>query len=160
MVKRSEINRIEKDDTCIFQLKGSIDEDFDGQILITEKHNKIFIDFNEMTKINSCGIREFIDVIKVCKDKKIYYVNCPKILIDQINIVKGFITDHSQVLSFYAPYYSEDTDEEHTILFKVSEISDYSKAPEVNDSKGNPLIFDGFEQKYFKFLTDQKVFNG
>lgn len=157
---KSNINRIEKEDTCIFQIKGSIDEDFDGQLLITEQHKKIFIDFNEMSQINSCGIREFIDVINICEDKKIYYVNCPKILIDQINNVRGFITNHSQVLSFYAPYYSEDTDEEHTILFKVSDISDNSKAPEINDKDGNPLAFDGFEEKYFKFLIDQKVFNG
>lgn len=154
------IEKIEKDGKCVIRLKGSIDEDFDGHILLNESSNKIFIDFQGVIKINSCGIREFIDVLAHISDKDLYYVNCPRILVDQINIVKGFITEKSIVLSFYAPYFCEETDEDHMILFKAQDIKNYTKAPEVKDSHGNDLEFDDFEEKYFKFLKAQEGFNG
>lgn len=154
------LEKIEKDGKCVIRLKGSIDEDFDGQILMNESSSKVFIDFNEVTKINSCGVREFIDVLTHIADKNIYYVNCPRILVDQINMVKGFVTNNSVVLSFYAPYFCEETDEDHMILFKATDIKDLSKAPEAKDSDGNELVFDDFEEKYFKFLKSQEGFNG
>lgn len=154
------LEKIEKDGRCVIRLQGSIDEDFDGQMLLNEGSAKIFIDFNKVSKINSCGVREFIDVLGQISDKTLYYVNCPRILVDQINMVKGFITDKSFVLSFYAPYFCEETDEDHMVLFKAADITDFSKAPVAKDSNGNDLVFDDFEEKYFKFLKAQEGFSG
>lgn len=154
------LDRIEKNGKCIIRLQGNINEDFDGSILVNENSKSIFIDFNEIEKINSCGVREFVDTISQIEDKQLYYVNCPKVLIDQVNMVKGFIGSNAVVLSFYAPYYCDETDEEHSLLIKVSELKDITKAPAMTDSKGRKLTFDDFEEKYFKFLKSQESQNG
>ena len=68
-----------------------------------------------------------------------------------MNMVKGFLSENAKVISFYAPYYDEEADEEVKVLLKTDQIID-GKAPLMKNDNGDELEFDGIEATYFKFL--------
>ena len=104
--------------------------------------------------INSCGIRDWVEYQKRIPDQvKIVYSKCPQVIIEQINIIKGFIREGGIVKSFYAPYYDENNDQEVKILITPSEVVDL-KAPEKKNDDGDILEFDEIELQYFNFLKN------
>lgn len=132
---------------------GMIDEDVDfSQIAVTKKDSFLF-DFNGVKAINSCGIREWVKFTEQFDaETKLIYENCTQIIIEQINMVAGFIRKGSQVASFYAPYFCEECDDERKVLVNGSQIEGTS-APEMNCPDCNKAMeFDALEDQYFRFL--------
>lgn len=153
-LNKVEIQIEENDSLKTLTFIGSIDEEFDFKDLISDA-TQLIVDFKGLKMINSCGIREWINYIeKQGSNTKIIYINCPQIIIQQMNMVSGFLTENAEVKSFYAPYYCEDSDEEKMILLESQNITD-GKAPvitqEVN-GENVELEFDAIEEQYFKFL--------
>ena len=141
-----------EDNKLTFSFIGSINEDFTFEDLISEQSEIYIFDLEKVTLLNSCGIREWIRFLdKLGPQVKLIYRNCPPVVILQMNMVKGFLTENASVESFYAPYYDEDNDEELKVLLKTDEISE-NKAPEKLSKSGKPLEFDGVEATYFRFL--------
>ena len=106
--------------------------------------------------INSCGIREWIKYIQEVEGADVFYVNCPQIVIEQVNMVHGFIRKGIVVESFYAPYYCVGCDVAKKILLKSSEMISL-KAPIIHcDECKNVLEFDAIEKQYFSFLNQGK----
>ncbi len=142
-------------DIRIIAMTGIIDEDFDYSSLL-ENPGKVYkIDFNELKMINSTGIREWIRFIeKLGPAVNFQYFNCPNIIIQQMNMVSGFLTKNAKVLSFFAPYFCEELDEEEHVLLQASEVKDF-KAPvrkKLVDGQEVEMEFDAIEEQYFKFL--------
>ncbi|MFW5871861.1 MAG: hypothetical protein ACOCUT_02035 [bacterium] len=136
--------------------EGVIDEDFSGDKISSVKFKNYLIDFDKVSMINSCGIREWITYLEtIDSQSKITYVNCPPVIVNQMNIVAGFLTPNAKVESFYAPYYDEEEDEEIIKLLKVEDIKD-GKAPVLTNDNGEELEFDGIEKQYFNFINLQK----
>lgn len=135
------------------QLSGVIDEDAEFGKIKNISTAEVVFDFQKVTLINSCGIREWIQCIGALKSgTKIVYLNCPQIIIEQINMVQGFIPAGASVDSFYAPYFCEDCDDEVKVLLKKDLVKN-SKAPKVQCPKCNSdLDFDAIESQYFNFL--------
>src|ERR1700679_1102075 len=98
-------------------LKGAIDEDANfSQGPVTG--SAVIVDLGAVTAINSVGIREWIKWTKTLPAGcKLTVRNCPKIIVDQINMVLGFLPAGSRVESFFVPYYSEATGNEKMVLF-------------------------------------------
>jgi anti-anti-sigma regulatory factor len=137
-------------------LTGMIDEDMDFSQIKTGDATSIEIDLGGVKSINSCGIREWIKWISEFRNAQIHLKNCPKIIVDQINMVQGFLPATAKVMSFYVPYYSEDSGSEKDILFEYGKhfTEDFVNMPEsVLDDEGNPMEIDVVESKYFKFLN-------
>lgn len=135
-----------------FKFSGSINEDFTFKNLIGERSSKYIFDLESVSLLNSCGIREWIKFInELPEDSELEYHNCPTVVVLQMNMVKGFLTSNAKVVSFYAPYYDEEADEEVKILLTTEQVVD-GKAPEIKNDAGEELEFDGIEATYFKFL--------
>lgn len=134
---------------------GVIDEDVDfNQHTLTGAQN-VEMQLNGVKSINSCGIREWIKWVGTAGSAPIVYKECPKIIVDQINMVQGFLPAQGRVESFYVPYYSDDSGEEKNVLFTFGkEFNDTGLAtpPSVKDGSGNEMEMDVVEQKYFKFI--------
>jgi hypothetical protein len=144
------------DNKVMTEFTGSIDEDANFGEIEKVQEKEYNFDFDKVTMINSCGIREWINFIeKLPGDSKIVYKNCPQIIIEQMNMVHGFIREGAVIESFYAPYYDEETDNEHKILLKASQVVD-GKAPAIKSPEGNDMEFDAIEEQYFSFLKSQK----
>lgn len=141
----------------VLTLNGQIDEDasFSGAIL--DGIDQLVLDLEKIDAINSCGIREWIKWIQSAPSQcKIEFRNCPKVIIDQINMVKGFLPENAIVESFYVPFYSEETGKEKMILFRRG--LDFNEQGVTADEEitceesGETLEMDILPTKYFKFL--------
>ncbi len=139
-------------DYVIFNISGQIDEDADLGSMTVDGKTKVIFNLNDVTMINSCGIRDWVEFQKNIDDAtEIVYRNCPQVIIEQLNIIKGFIKSGGVVESFYAPYYDEKNDKEIKILLTPSEVVD-GKAPVKKNEDGEELDFDEIELQYFNFL--------
>jgi anti-anti-sigma regulatory factor len=137
-------------------LKGHIDEDATFSGLELGGASKVVVDLAGVSAINSCGIREWIKWIRTApSNSKVVYRNCPKVIVDQINMVAGFLPDNGKVESFYVPYFSDSSGNEKMILFREgAEFKGNELFPpgEVKDESGEAMEMDVIEAKYFKFL--------
>jgi len=140
-------------DQTTVQLTGVIDEDADFSKIKNLESTKIVFDFQKVSMINSCGIREWIQyLVGLGTNSQIIYVNCPQIIIEQINMVQGFIPKGAKVESFYAPYFCEDCDKEVKMKINSADIQSF-KAPKCKCGDcGAEMEFDAIEAQYFNFL--------
>lgn len=136
--------------------KGNVDEDAILNNVTFEGANQIVLDLQGITAINSCGIREWIKWLKAAPaSSKIIYKNCPKIIVDQINMVAGFLPANGEVDSFFVPYFNENSGNEKMVLFRKGvEVKEGALVPPevVKDENGEAMEMDVIESKYFKFL--------
>jgi hypothetical protein len=137
-------------------LKGHIDEDATFNNVQLAGANKVVVELDGVTSINSCGIREWIKWVRTAPPgTAIIYRKCPKVIVDQINMVSGFLPETGKVESFYVPYYSEATGNEKMILFSEGvqfKNGEIYPPTDIKDDSGEPMEMDVIEAKYFKFL--------
>lgn len=136
-------------------LAGTIDEDIDFNQIPISGHQKIDVQMSGIKSINSCGIREWIKWMGTAAGAEITWHECPKVIVDQINMVDGFLPMKAKVMSFFVPYYNDEAGSEKNILFRYgNEFKEGSvNAPEsVKDEDGNDMEMDIIESKYFKFI--------
>jgi hypothetical protein len=142
----------------VVQLGGIIDEDADFSVVNISDAQEILIDMDSIKSINSCGIREWIKWIGAGSKSRVVYSKCPKVIVDQMNMVDGFLPGFASVESFYVPYYNEDQGSEKNVLFRygIEYKEGQVQAPqEVKDDSGNPMEMDVIESKYFKFIKSK-----
>ncbi|MBL7670364.1 MAG: hypothetical protein JNM39_07745 [Bdellovibrionaceae bacterium] len=140
----------------LVSLGGVIDEDVDFSQLNVAGAEKVSVDFSGVKSINSCGIREWMKWIASLKTAEVTYVKCPKVIIDQINMVDGFLPSNGKVESFYVPYYNETTGIEKIVLFRYGvDFKEKAVTPpaQVLDDQGQPMEMDVLEAKYFRFIN-------
>ena len=90
----------------VIKISGPIDED---AVFPAASGAKVTLDLQGVTLINSCGIREWMNWLKhLDKNSKIELRHCPKVIVDQINNVDGFLPKGGAVESFLVPYYCEN----------------------------------------------------
>jgi anti-anti-sigma regulatory factor len=137
------------------RVEGSINEDLLIEKVADLKNSRITFDLEKVKMINSCGIREWIRLVEQHgQSVNIEYINVPQIVVQQMNMIAGFLSKNAKVVSFYAPYFIEDLDEERQVLLRAEEIRDF-KAPKMNatvDGTEYELDFDAIEEQYFRFL--------
>lgn len=148
-------NRITGDEAHI-SLVGVIDEDANFEKIKSLKMNQMIFDFNNVSMINSCGIREWIKYLQEIEGAKISYINCPQIIIEQVNMVHGFITKGITVESFFAPYFCTSCDTGKKILLKNSEVVGTKPPTKLCNTCSSELEFDAIEKQYFSFLNQGK----
>lgn len=148
-------SRISGDEVHV-ELNGVIDEDAVFDKIQNLKLNKYLFDFGKVSMINSCGIREWIRYLESIDGANIVYLNCPQIIIEQVNMVHGFIRKGVVVETFYAPYFCATCDTEKKILLKSIDVKN-SQAPVVQcNTCKSELEFDAIEKQYFSFLSQGK----
>ena len=136
--------------------EGVIDEDANFDKIKSLGMNQFVFDFNNVTMINSCGIREWIKYLDNLGEAKIIYMNCPQIIIEQVNMVHGFIRKGIVVDSFYAPYFCTSCDTGKKILLKSSEVAGFKPPVKHCNTCKSELEFDAIEKQYFSFLSQGK----
>lgn len=144
-----------QDDAGIMRIQfaGIIDEDVDFSSIPTEPRKEYHFDFDGVTGINSCGIREWVRFTeRLDPTAHLVYEKCTQIIIEQINMVAGFFRSGSTVKSFYAPYFCEKCDSEKKMLIDAGQVNGV-QAPELNCGQSPcEMEFDALEEQYFRFL--------
>ncbi|MGZ3721574.1 MAG: hypothetical protein ACXVA9_01505 [Bdellovibrionales bacterium] len=142
----------------VLKVSGGVDEDANFQPVDVGGSTSVVLDLSDITAINSVGIREWIKWVKAMPTSvQLSVRRCPKIIVDQINMVAGFLPPAAIIESFYVPYYAESTGTEKMVLFeKDKEYKDGELHPpdEVKDDSGEAMEMDVIEAKYFKFLKN------
>lgn len=136
-------------------IAGTIDEDADFSTIPIAGNAEIELNLQNLKSINSCGIREWIQWMGTAAGAKITFALCPKVIVDQINMVDGFLPANGSVASFFVPYYNDDSGAEKNVLFTYGkEFTESAVNPpkDIKDDEGNPMEMDVIEAKYFKFL--------
>ncbi len=146
------------DPSGLIKLSGDLDEDaVMSQIQVNPGVlNKI--DLGDVTSINSCGIREWVKWKKALPEGTVFEVQrCPKLVVDQINMLDGFLPSGSKVSSFFVPYYCEGCELVQNRLFSRGTEYDGKKvhlpSPPICTQCAKPTEIDVIEAKYFKFLN-------
>jgi len=138
--------------TVVF-IKGFIDEDAQfGEIGQIE--GAFIFNFKDLTGINSCGIRNWVNFMKELKDREVSYEECPPALVRQMNMVPS-VVGNAKVLSVYVPYVCDACDHEAEILVKAEKFSgatvNVEDVVECDSCKKKEMVIDGHPDQYFTF---------
>lgn len=135
------------------RFSGVINEDAQFSSVGELQTNRIIFDFDQVTAINSCGIREWIEFVdNIEHGVEVTYRNCPQVIIEQINMVSGFITRGASVDSFYAPYFCGECDNEIQLLLLSADLEEGKPPIKKCETCDNELEFDALEKQYLRFL--------
>ena len=147
------------------QFSGSIDEEAHFP-KINDMPTEVIIDLKNVSAINSIGIRSWINWFSSYPQVNFVFINCPKSLVMQMNMVQGFLPELHRVESIEVPFYCETCDKERSALFYVGkEIITEGEQVRLEYDKGDicmkpsgdgpdcELDLDVSEKKFFRFLT-------
>ena len=146
--------RIEKKKNTVI-ISGIINEFSEFGNVFNDIKKAIRVDMSGVERINSCGIRAWVQAIRDIPQDIIYF-NCPPVVIESFNMVPEFLGSKSKVESFFARYYCDKCDIEKMFFLIVK---DYLKkypdlnAPEYNCKCGMLFEFDDNEDEFFMFLN-------
>jgi len=150
--------RIDKRDAggrTVLAVSGVIDEHADLGPL-SKVTGDVEVSLKNVRRINSFGVRAWIDAIRrIPKDTRLTFVECPPPVVDQINMVQGFL-GHGKLISFYSPMICEECDEQEDELFFVDKCRELGgKLPQVNCKRcGNAMEVDDLEEQYLLFVRE------
>ncbi len=134
-------------------LIGIIDEDTDFSTLLKLKNSPVIFNFKEVTSINSCGIRTWVNFIKELTGSTLEFTECPPLIVRQMNMVPSFI-GNATVNSVFVPYVCDGCDHEQNLLVSVT---DYKKGGPIAETiqcencKSEEMEMDGNAKQYFAF---------
>lgn len=145
-------------DHMVVRLIGPISETSDLSTVRLPPHMPVELDLAGVTSINSVGIRIFRDWATKVSNATFHISYAPKVIIDQLNMITGMLPKQARVISFYVPYFSEESGEERNVLYLTGEhyrlvngdvsVDDLV----VKDSKGGLMEMDAMPERYFRFL--------
>lgn len=142
----------------LVRMSGPINESADFGPVRFAKRPPIEIDMDEVTLINSVGLRSFGNWVCSLENPSIDFSNVPKFVVDQFNMIPGLVPPRSKVLSFYVPYFNAEKELEKRVLyrtgleFKAEGGNPNLVHPKVTDTDGNKYEIDVMPGKYFEFL--------
>lgn len=123
---------------------------------------KIEIDLSGVSYINSVGVKNWINWTgRFLKALQVEFHNCPSLIVNQVNMVAGFLPNDGTVESLSAPFICDNCNREETIHLKRGTHYHYATMTEgykyfpptviCSKCKG-PMELDAVEAKFFNFL--------
>jgi hypothetical protein len=139
----------------VIRLFGVIDEHADLAFLASLR-GRVRLSLKGVRRINSFGVRAWIDAVrKVPAECSFELSECPPPVVDQMNMVAGFV-GRGKVVSFYAAMRCEACDRELDHLFVVDDCKRAGgKLPRVDcPSCKKPMEVDDIEEQYLMFIRE------
>lgn len=148
-----------------FFLEGPISEKTALYEYNIKNATEIIVDMEKVTFINSIGVKNWINwTLKVPPGCKLELLKCPFVIINQVNMVHGFLPKAARVQSFYAPYVCDSCNNEMNYLFQKGKDYEYKngaekewiKIPEELPCKkcGKTMEPDFIDKKIIGFLSE------
>lgn len=141
-------------DDHTLKISGLIDETSSFDDLLKNLPPEVWIDFQDVTRINSCGVREWIKAI-LNTESKIHLINCSSIVASQFFMIPEFLGPNGVVDSFETPFICENCDHE---IQKILELKDIKSESELTDLEetcpkcGETMELDQDPDIYIEFL--------
>ena len=127
---------------------------------IKEQTGPLCFNFKEVISINSIAIRNWVNFVNELKSMRIFYEECPPLIVRQMNMVPSF-KGHAEVRSVQLNYACDKCDHEELFTFDgngkgmaTGQISESQLPPEktCENCKKGQLEFDESVEEYFAFL--------
>jgi anti-anti-sigma regulatory factor len=149
-----------QNDVSYVKLAGVIDEDNELADLVDRiPTGTAVIDLGEIERINSCGVRDWVNWLSRLEANKtrVVMVECSPAIVAQINLVNNF-TGSGVVKSFFVPYFCPECDEEKVLLVEASDMGPPPHEPPTCRCDECDLVmdFDDMPDSYFAFLSNQR----
>lgn len=146
----------------VLHFSGAIDEVAEFPALSMDGIKSIVFDLEKVKSLNSIGIRNWMTWRKTIPSKvQITFRLIPKVVVDQMNILDGFLPFNSLFESFQVPFHCEDCNRTTSYLF----LKGRDFEPSTSDSQEKVVTKvrpcpecsaetepDVFEGTYFSFL--------
>lgn len=151
------IEKLDKMDRIF--LIGNLNEDAEVILsdLKTDLDRDIIFNFHEVTMINSCGVRAWINFFReVTENKEVVFEHCTPVVVGQINMIPNFL-GHGKITSVYADFACDSCG--------ATELRLYEKGKNLPDNPeevvteniackacGGELEMEELEEEFFAFL--------
>ena len=133
--------------------KGMIDGTFQPDWAGLFKEDELVFNFNDLSYINSSGVMSFGQFLKNLRPvQKISYEQVPAIVIGQMGLTRGLVSDQYFPRSFYVPYINEKLDDQIHVLLTFDEVKDGKIPPKRHPADGSMIVPDVLESKFLNFL--------
>jgi hypothetical protein len=139
-------------------MSGPINEAADFGPIRFATRLPIEIDMDEVSMINSVGLRNFGNWAIALKNPVIELAHVPKFFVDQLNMIPDLIPRYAKVVSFYVPYFNGENELEKRVLYRKGLEFDRADGaiklthPQVTDADKNTYEIDVIPAKFFRFL--------
>jgi hypothetical protein len=143
-------------DRDVVTLAGVIDEAADLSPLAALGRRPLEIDLHGVQRINSSGVRTWIDVVRGLPPAvPLRFVRCPPAIVDQCNMVIGFL-GHGRLESFYAPLACAECDEQVDQLYTTASVRAAGGVlpPTPCPRCRRPMAVDDLADQYLLFVRD------
>lgn len=142
-----------KGNSRTIRLRGIIDEDADFSSLAKLPGPLVF-NFRELSAINSCGIRSWVNFVKEMGKSPLAFEECPPLVVRQMNMVPSFV-GHAKVLSVFVPYVCDNCETEKMVLVNAESFTqgtvNIPEAMPCEACKKGEMELDDHPQQYFAF---------
>lgn len=137
------------------RLSGVIDEHADLTFLGRLSGPQVTMNLRGIRRINSYGVRAWLEQIrKVPAGVAIEFVEVPPQIVDQINMVHGFIGG-GRISSFYVPYTCEKCEAYEERLVQTDQCRKQEDLPKAQCAAcGAIMEVDDVEEQYLQILRD------
>ena len=147
------------------EISGIVDEYADFAELSRCAQQSLTVDFAGVTRMNSLGIRSWIQTIMKYKIK-LQLRNCSSVVVEQFSMIPEFMGKNGDVESFFVHYQCVGCDYETKVLMQPSSDIELSATPCVDLKMAAPcpkcgevLELDHDPDFYFTFLRILKTRN-
>jgi len=148
---------------CTVVVDGQIDENSDFSKVQVGAASTIFLDLQNVSSLNSMGLKKWLEWVRDIRDgRQLFFRNCPRPVVDQMNILNGFLPMGAIVESFSVPYYCGECSHEENYLATrgkdfLEGTVDKKEGVLLTEKKECPICqakmeWDIIPQKYFSFL--------
>ena len=123
---------------------------------------KVSIELNGVNYMNSVGVKNWITwTTRFPQTLQIELHHCPTLIVNQVNMVAGFLPNNGTVESLTAPMICQSCNREQNITLTRGKDYQYASVSKSNEIKlptvacpkcGKPMELDVVEAKFFNFL--------
>lgn len=146
-------------------LSGHIDENSDFRNIELKGANQLIIDLKDITHINSMGLKNWTLWVKKLPKYPagICFRNCPFIIVNQMNVLDGFLPSGSIIESVEIPFHCDNCGNES--IYTAKRNQDFYERTADSEAKVSMALTrkcvkcgadehaDIIEKKYFNFLS-------
>lgn len=147
-----------KGEDVYLSLSGVIDE-LSSLPTFEEVQGRLYIELEHLTMINSIGCRNWVQWFrdKVRAKGGVSLVKCSPAIINQVNILTGFLPQGVDVDSFFVPYFCDECGyEEQMLLTRGTDFNDGQLLADVVERAcpacGALMAPDIIKKRYFQFI--------
>ena len=141
-----------------YHQSGVLNEGADFNKLFSLEPDTLVLNFRSTWRLNSTAIRHWCDAVRAYPNLKIELHECSREVIDQCNLIPGFLAGgRVKIVSFFVDFYCDADETDKRVMIIAGKHYEYGKGvfklPNVRCDECAGLIgMEDFPEKYFNFL--------